>query len=299
MAITVELYAKMCDYFDGKLSLEEEKNFLEMVANDPELKKEFEWEEEMIFNSVPLHQEEMAIASDAGLHDVEIPVDTTARPFYATLRSIVNVKWAVAALLIIGFTIIAMLILKWNDFKSGKEIVKSDSSLIKKNIPDTTVVDIDADRIIIADLKLKKERVNNLGRHKPDLQLESPLLGEVQVAYTKKEYAGTIKLTENITQLRGTDLDSANIKGYAAFYKGIAQLELDKDSIAISTLNNVIAKYKQFPVLVQEAQWNLCKAYYKTGKNEEALKLLQPLVSNPRFIFKPEGEKLLKMINAE
>lgn len=300
MAITIELFEKMCDYFDGKLSLEEEKKFLEIVAKDPELKKEFEWEEEMIFNSVPSQQEELPIASDAGIHDVEIPEYTTSPPFYSTLRSMFNRKLAIAASLLIGVTILTLLILRWSNFKfqKEKEIVKNDSTLIKKNNPDTTAT-VKEQIAIAAALKLKKERVNNLGRHKPYLQSESPLLGEVQVAYIKKEYAGTIKLSENITQLRGTEMDTANIKAYAAFYKGIAYLELDKDSIAIHILNDVVTKYKQFPVLVLEAQWNLCKAYYKTGKKEEALKLLQQLLSNPRFIFKSEGKILLNMIKTE
>ncbi len=301
MAIKIELFEKMCDYFDGKLSLEEEKSFLEIVANDPELKKEFEWEEKMIFNSVPQHQQELLIASDAGIHEAEIPEYATPRPFYATLRSMFNLKLAVAAVLIVGISMLTLLILRWSNFKSEKEkeIVKNDSTLIKKNIPDTNTTVKDNEQSATATLKLKKERVNNLGRHKPNLELESPLLGEVQVAYTKKEYTGTIKLLENITQLRGTEPDSANIKAYAVFYNGIAHLEMDKDSSAIRLLKQVVEKYKQFPVLVQAAQWNLCKAYYKIGKNEDALKLLQALFSNSRFIFKSEGQTLLNMIRTE
>jgi len=298
MAITIELYKKMTAYFDGKLTLEEEKEFLEMVENDPELKKEFEWEEELIFHSVPTYKEELPIASDAEVNEVEIP-EYTDSSFNSKRRSVFTRKFAIAASLIIAVSILSLQIMRWSDFKfrKEKEIVKNDS--IKINTPDTIAVDKEKEQTAITALKLKKMRVNNLGRHKPDLELESPLLGEVQVAYVNREYPGTIKLTEKITQLRGTEMDTANIKAYAAFYKGVANLELDNDSIAIRMLNEVAVKYKQFPILVQEAQWNLSKAYYKTGKNEDALKLLQRLLSNPRFLFKSEGENMRNMIKQE
>lgn len=301
MAITIELYKKMTAYFDGKLTLEEEKAFLELVEKDPELKKEFEWEEEMLFNAIPGQQEEIVIASDGGIREIDIPENTPEPSFKSVIRSIFTSKLAIAASLVIGFTLLTLLILRLGNFKNQPEkvIVKNDSTLIKEKNQDTIKAGNEEDIMYLAALKLKKERINNIGRHKPDLQAESPLLGEVQIAYVKKEYTNVVKLSDNITQLRGSEADSANIKAFAAFYKAIAYLEQDKDSIAIIRLNNVIANHKQFPVLVMEAQWNLSKAFYKTGKNAEADKLLHQLLSKPGFLFKKEGEQLQNMIKTE
>lgn len=301
MAIIIELYKKMCAYFDGKLTLEEEKEFLELVENDPELKKEFEWEEEMIFNSVPRYKDELLVASDAGIHDVEIPAFKSSPSATAKLRSIFTRKFAIAASLFIAIGMLAFLIMRWSSLKFQKEngLVKNDSTLIKKKNQDTTFNNINNDLVIIADLKIEREQVNKLGRHKPDPLAESPLLGEVQVAYVKKEYTRTIKLTDQITQLRGGETDKANIKAFAAFYKAIAFIELNNDSAAINILTGIVENEKQFPDLVQEAKWNICKAYYKIGKKEAALKLLTQLLSNPDFLFKADGKKLLNMLKAE
>ncbi len=301
MAITIELYKKMCAYFDGKLTLEEEKEFLELVENDPELKKEFEWEEEMIFNSVPKHKDELLLASDAGIHDVEIPEFISTPASSAILRSIFTRKFAIAASLFIAIGILAVFIMRWSNLKIQieKNLVINDSNFNNKNIPDTGFIDTSKEQFIIAALKINKEQVNKLGRHIPDLQVESPLLGEVQVAYVKKQYAGTIKLTDQFTQLRGSETDKANIKAFAAFYKAIAFIELNNDSAAIKILSGIIENEKQFPDLVLEAKWNICKAYYKIGKNEAALKLLMPLLSNSGFLFKVDGEKLLQMLKTK
>jgi hypothetical protein len=304
MPISSELYEKMCSFFDGELSKEEEIAFLELVAKDPELKQEFEWEEQMMFNAYPRYKEEILIAADAGIGEVEIPEKKIPRHTVPRVRNLYSNKFAVAASLFI-ITVIALLLVflsrKNDDAATG--IAKMDTPVfspsklpfVKLLPPDTTVINKTTDYAAVSWEKQMNE-VNKLGLHKPDIDTESPLLGEVQQAFVNEEYANLIALADNTSQLRGVNSDSENIRRYAAFYKGIGLIQLNRDSAAIPVLQKIIRDKRTPYKIVLEAKWNIARAYYKTRKKAEALAVIEFLLAEPAFTFKKEAEKLLLMI---
>jgi hypothetical protein len=304
MPISSELYEKMCSFFDGELSKEDEIAFLELVAKDPELKKEFEWEEQMMFNAYPQYKEEVLIASDAGVEEVEIPEKKIRHFPSPTVWALLRNKFSVAAsLFIIAVIALLLVFLSRKKEDAGTGIAKTSIPvfsppklpLVKLLPPDTAVKNKIRDYAVVSWEREMKE-VNKLGLHKPDINSESPLLGEVQSAFIKEEYANLIALADNTSQLRGVNSDSENIRIYAAFYKGIGLIQLNRDSAAIPVLKKMIQGKRIPPTIVLEAKWNIARAYYKTRKKADAAKIIESLLAEPGFTFKKEAEKLRSMI---
>lgn len=300
MPITIEQYNRMCAYFDGEMLLEEEKAFLEEIENDPELKKEFEWEEKIIFNSVPDAIEQQLIASDNGVREISKPVDVLPSiQLRQQGRRIGRIILAAACTGILALLLVNViqrksppvskdLITKENkdDHKPGQQ---NDSSTIN-HLPAPNHRD---QQFVNQELLKRRKRVNALGRHQPDLVAESPLLGEVQVAFADENYADVEYKADHISPTRGDEPDKENIKVYVIFYKGISNIELNKDSIALVQLSDVVKKSATFPALAKEARWNMAKAYYKLSQMSESRNILQKLSLEKAFPFKKDVAKLL------
>jgi tetratricopeptide (TPR) repeat protein len=308
MAITIEMYETICAYFDGELSLDEEKRFLELVEQDPELKKEFEWEEKMIFNSVPDYKDLSAIASDTGLAGYSIKDEASPATIISNLKPRFYKKWAIAASLLAILSTIALILVLSDNNKSNSNKISIENfnhkdsqtvifALIKNK--QDSIKKIKKNELEIATANLKKKEINGLGRHQPDLSAESPQLGQIQEAFITGDYSGTIDLSDKPFTVRGNGSEKEILKAYALFYKGIANMEINNDSTAIPILKKVLEYELSMPKLVLEARWNLCKAYYKSGKTAEAKKILDQLLSTDGFIYTLEGQKLSKMISLE
>lgn len=301
MANNLEIYETMCAYFDGELSLEEEKKFLEMVEKDPELKKEFEWEEKMIFNSLPAYRELALPASDAGIAAYAGEEEAPAPVIIPETRYRFYKKWAIAAsILAIGFLVALVFILTKKP--SGNSISDNKSGKLKPFSPknnsnnDTIFNDKGLESGIAARIKIQKE-VNNLARYEPDLTIEPPQLGQLQEAMATGEYSSIPALSEESFLVRGGNNEEDLVKAYALFYKGIALLELNKDSAAVITLKKVTAMKNIPSSLAENAEWNLSKAYFKSGEKEKAISVLQRLLQKTSFPHKKEGNVLLRLIN--
>ncbi|HMC99182.1 MAG TPA: hypothetical protein VKH37_03485 [Ferruginibacter sp.] len=287
-----EFYDKMCDYFDGKMSKDEQRSFLEMVHKDPVLLKEFEWEEKMIYNAAANDEDAIKyqfIQSD-GVGEIDVPEDTPPIPINSKTRSIFANRWAVAATILLLIGLVTLVIVLLNRSSKQTEIAGGDSTVKKATPKDSTVI---TPKVDIASLD---SSINKLGRHQPDYIGESPLLAQVQEAYSKQDYVNVVHFADNISDLRGSDPYANNAKAYAMFHKAIGEIEQNKDSLAVASLNEVIKK-RAVPGLVQEAQWNLCKALFKSGKKEEASRLLGQLLAQSNFKFRSAGEKLQAIIN--
>lgn len=301
MANNLEIYETMCAYFDGELSLEEEKKFLEMVEKDPELKKEFEWEEKMIFNSIPNYQELTEPASDAGIAAYSGVDNTPAHITKTKAKYLFYKTWAIAAS-IIAICFLLYLLLVHPKKQSGEIITDNKPGKETPAIPPVKTLQDSLNRANeiqkeIAAREIMKKKVNNLGRHEPDLSVESPQLGQLQEAFATKDYAVIPAFSEESFLVRGGDNEREIIKAYALFYKGIAFLELNKDSAAVSTLKKVIGLKNIPAALSAETAWNLSKAYYKSGNKEEARSLLNELLTRKNFPYVKEGKVLLDLIN--
>ena len=303
MAITPDLYKTMCAYFDGELTLEQEKKFLEQVEKDPALKMEFEWEEKMIFNAVPYYQDEKILASDANFHYAETEKENSVnKPFLNAQPNFFN-KWAVAASLVILIGLFAVII-----FLKTKSTPEHNEGLVKehKNIPGVLISDtsgrINDTTIQIANILKKgnrKKQVNKLGVHRPNISIEPQELGQIQEAFIKENYTAAIQLTSKSMKVRGNAPDEDRLQAYLLFYKGISYMELNNDSAAIRTFKTLIEKKNVLLELLEESKWNLAKAYYKSDNSKEALMILESLIKINGFEYAAEVKKLMEILKSE
>ena len=303
MAITPDLYKTMCAYFDGELTLEEEKFFLEQVEKDPALKMEFEWEEKMIFNAVPFYQEEKILASDANFHYDETETENSVnKPFLNAQPNFFN-KWAVAAFLVILIGVFAIIIILKTKTtpEHNEDFVKENKNIPGVLIPDTSrqVHDTTIEIVNILKTGNRKKQVNKLGIHRPNISAEPQELGQIQEAFVKEDYTRAIQLTSKSMKVRGNTPGEDQLQAYLLFYKGTSYMELDNDSAAIRTFKTLIEKKNMLLELSEETKWNLAKAYYKSDNSKEALLILEGLIKINGFEYAAEVKKLMEMLKAE
>jgi hypothetical protein len=308
MGMTIELYETMCAYFDGKLTLEEEKKFLEKIDSDPELMKEFEWEEQLMYKSAQEQKELLSpvIASDAGI--VRTGEEPVSKPVAKMRPVYYRYRWAIAAG-VAGVIMLTFIFIYTKEKPEGKKIewVNWDWHLpkIKPIIPDTPRPDPNELREIqerlVANARKEKQRqiITKLGRHAPDPVTEPVEVSKIQEDYVMNKHEENLVTTSKPIISRGGDTEKEKIKAYATFYRGLSFLELNKDSAAISTLTALLQMKDEFPDLVLEARWNMSKAYYKNGDKKTALAILNKLITTDGFMFKADAKKLIKMIKAD
>jgi hypothetical protein len=318
MGMTIELYETMCAYFDGKLTLEEEKRFLEKIDSDPELRKEFEWEERLIYK---LAQEAKVVDIGGGIvsdgwsvNDTAVKENPVWKPGPIQL-AILHIKqhfvfrrykWAIAAA-VAGLIVTSVYLIRQKPTGENVEWVNWDWHLpkIKPIIPDTPGQDPNKLREINERLmaKARKEKqwriITKFGRHVPDPVTEPVEVSKIQEDYVMNKHEENLVTTSKPIISRGGEADKEKINAYAAFYRGLSFLELNKDSAAIRTLAALLPKKDQFPELVLEARWNMSKAYYKNGDKKTALAILNELLTTDGFMFKADAKKLIQMIKAD
>jgi len=305
MAITPDLYKTMCAYFDGVLTLEEEKLFLEQVEKNPELKTEFEWEEKMIFNAVPFYQEEKILASDANFHYDETETENSVNKPFLNAQPNLFRKWAIAAslLILIGVFAIIIILKTKTTTEHNKGLVKENENIPGVLIPDSSSAIHDTSKkeqtVNILKTVYRKKQVNKLGLHRPNISVEPQELGQIQEAFLKEKYTGAIQLTTKSMQVRGNAPSEDRLQTYLLFYRGISYLELDNDSAAIRTFKTLIEMKNVLPELMEESRWNLAKAYYKSDNSMKALLILKELIKISGFEYAAEVKKLMEMIKAE
>ncbi len=314
MAMTEQLYATMCAYFDGKLSLEEEKKFLAAVDSDPELRKEFEWEESILYSNALKRQggTELVIASDGGLLNTGYEAAVTdggvliMRPGNAYRRRQIAVAGLVLAILVLAFIYYNRQVqtIPWKQLDwAGITYPAAPDTAVKKqqvdlNNPPKQNTNND---LIAAAAKAKARRdaaVNKIHRYQPDLEKEFVETTILKDNHVSGNFEANTRITRDDLKTRGGNPEQEKIFAYADFYKGIAYIELNNDSAAV----RILSKLNEAPIvpeLVQEVRWNLAKALYKSGSKQVAVKLLNALLINPAFEKKTAVKALLQMIQAD
>jgi hypothetical protein len=308
MVMTFELYETMCAYFDGKLTLEEEKKFLEKIDSDPELRKEFEWEEQLIYKVAQQEREIAIIASDAGyMADGVYEEKEACKPIHKLRPAYYKYKWAIAAA-VIGMIITTTLLITNRQKPTGKTIEWTNGKWRfppYNPIKDSPVISPsklqDLNRLIAKAEKEKKrkEEITKTGKHLPNPAIEPIETAMIQQNYAQGKAKENIEETAKKITSRGGDDEKEKIEAYVRFYRGLSFLELNNDSGAIRTLTPLLQKKDQFAELVLEAKWNIGKAHYKRGDKKTALAIFQELIATNGFMFKEEAQKLIKMIKTD
>jgi hypothetical protein len=300
MAMTIKLYETMCAYFDGKLTLEEEKSFLEMVDSDPELKKEFEWEEQLIYKTAFKEKPVPVIASDAGLLHV-VPAEAPPAREPVRLRPLFyRRRWAIAAVMA-GAIATGVAIwynsktqygdeIKWVNWRLYWPRIDTSKQVLPNKPPGIN------DQIAQQQKKQEKDKViNNSKPYEPDYDNTPVEVSIVMNNYENEDYEAVLENTSKPITVRGNEADKKRIQAYATFYRGLAFLRLNRDSAAVLTFNGLL-KQKAPAELVTEIKWNLAKAYYKDGNKQAATAVLQQLLAAADVTFKTDVKKLLGMI---
>lgn len=113
---------------------------------------------------------------------------------------------------------------------------------------------------------------------------ENPMVDEAISNFRNKEYERAESLFDKLKE--------EDESGFAQFYLGLCQLELDRPEKAIPTLSLVSQKSNYF----FEATWYGAMSFLKLNKLEEAKRLLLISDANPNF-YSAKAEEILQKIN--
>jgi hypothetical protein len=317
MSLTAEQYQTMCAFFDGELSHKEERIFLAQVAADAELNREFEWEEKMMYGTVPQRSEELAIAADSGIAAWQPAVPETksqGTPLIIWLR-----KWRfqVAACLVIGFLTALLLINKQGKDKKNEiavkptipvknmgkkiEILKDSNKAV--NIPEKvkrgdSIPPVENRKPPVPVAPMNEAAINrHFPPHEPDIAEEPAQFGIVQNEFAKEDYTAALAASNEVPETRGGNDEEKRVLAYTHFYKGLSLIELNRNKEGLAYLAKVMPLKKEFAQLADEANWFSTKAYLKMKNSGKAIEILQQLSApNSKSAYKKRATAVLKKL---
>lgn len=317
MQITLEQYENIQNYLDGRMTPQEENDFLIRLENDISLNENFEFEKELrqnlgsILDKKNLFEKESiyndtdkdfkdtdsikSLIENAGneweqenkeiLHPVTENIIGTKHKQQKT-KFISLQSWIIIAAA--ACIVIAIISLVWFIQKPSSTVLvktnenpvnrKDSNSNIAKTIPNDSIKNINP----------QTHKVNYAALFKKYYRKDTAnpampeLLAMVSEKYKNGDYSFREINLDKVPLTRGSSNDintRQNILQLGHYYKGLSYIETNDDKKAIENLQWVIENANSEKIKIK-AQWYLALIYFKNDENKKAISLLSSISKN-------------------
>lgn len=317
MEIPLEQYGKIQNYLDGRMTPQEEKDFLAEIENNISLKENFEFEKELrqnlgsILDKKNLFEKESAYnEADKDFNDTDFIKNLIKKAgseweeenkeiLHPVAENIIDIKrrqqkakvinlqsWTImtaAACIVIAIISLVWFIQRPSSpglVKRNENPVsgKDSNNNIGKAIPNDTIKNINP----------QTQKVNYAALFKKYYTKDTAnpampeLLAMVSEKYKNGDYSFREINLDKVPLTRGSsnDINSRqNILQLGHYYKGLSYIETNDDKKAIENLQWVIENANNEKIKIK-ARWYLALIYLKNDENKKAVPLLSSLSKN-------------------
>jgi len=309
--MTEAQYATMLDYFEDKLSAEEEAAFMQEVNGSEIMQQEFHQElilrygldKESILNNLSGGQQDAFESPDKHIAGIKKILEEKNPEEEVTDKSEETVpvkkmfddrlvKIAAAVILIIISGIVTYNLVKSYDkpslVKQQPNIPKKDS--LQENI-DTVRKPNEPENVILADAGVLYKQAYKDYRPGTDDPVEiSYYLQE----YIKGNYKEVTGATRNDYETRGISSDKN--EAYMQLYKGLSYLKAGSADSALFHLQSAEKKSQKIPHVQYNATWYIALTYLKKNDREKAKNVFRNIIHQEKSPYHKEAETLLDQL---
>lgn len=298
----------MIAYFEGRLSVEEEINFLNKVADDEDLQKEFDWEMMLRFkeyyNDDNISSEEMPfhfISADEHLLQVKAALEHAGKEkLQKKTTPVLRMKtMAIAAsmIFIIGCTLLYFFYFKENPpavVNQDGSIQTDTGQIFKKEPPSLST---NEGQLLAVKNNNAKKLFKQFYRKYSGTEDDPIEVSKYLYAYNEGNYDDVIRAKPDELASKGGNEDTGILKNYYIFYQGASYLHLTNSKSAIEKFQEVRHYTSEKEQLYYDATWYLAMAYIQNNNLKEAGTLLQQLAATKaNLTYKRKAGEILKLM---
>jgi len=289
-----EFDIKIADYFDDKMSAEQEEAFMQELDDSDDLREKYE--EELTIRSVlgtRTSNEKKAqvgnvisVNPQAGINALGSKNNTPVIPIYRSISSI-----AAAVILIVAGA--ALFIIFKNNNSAGPTAAGIPASKDTTKITDS--------HNLLAPLPNNAEiAANAFGKfYKPYASSNDPVeVSEYLQDYKQGRYADVTKATEADLQQMGVNDHGQGLMQYLQLYKGLAYLAQNNTGGALLKFDSVLNTAHKDEPQYYHTQWYSCLALLKQGDISKASNIAGIIVQS-KSPYKKEAGELLKELGVK
>lgn len=308
MSIPQEQYERMIDYFEGRLSTENEVTFLNEVVGDAELRKEFNME--LLLRHRQFTDEDETEETSHGPEPFE-PADTHIQSVKEAWKvadkedpqkstPVIRMKQAlqIAAMLVVVIGAALVYILYFKD-KPALVIkdrpAKRDTARLTKK--DTLPSAKPADRLLAENNDLSYKIYKEFYKKYAGTEEDPIQVSKFLYAYNSGRYDEVIGATEKELSNKGGAANTPALKTYLDFYQGISYLHLHKSKQAITKFREVVRRSPEKDHVYGDATWYLALACLQDNNVTDARYFLRRLAdSKTNSSYKKKANDVLKLL---
>ena len=249
----------IADYFDNKMSVEQEVAFMEQLGNNAELRQCYEDELTMraIFGTGARQEQQL-------LEEAAVAPEDSKKKTTTIFRSFSRQAYAIAAVFVLVIAATAVYIIVNNNGGKIVPIAQTHGNKIDSPAKNIAVAPAPPDSVVAAKAFAKVYKPYTSGESDP---VEA---SEQYQQYKQGKYNDVLKATAGDVQVMGVEDDKNKPLVYLQLYKGLAYLAQNTPTKAIAQFGNVVKKAGKTDAAYYAAQWYTCLALLKQGEVHKA-----------------------------